>query len=104
MLLAIVERFHRRDQQIVADAAFLGLGKPLVLQRTGVDEEVLPLAFTALVALQRDIEAGVAAHRHAAVHRHDFFLGDAEVGRDLGHILRLQIAFFERVDLVLHPP
>ena len=88
MLLALVEGFHRRHQQVVADAGFLVVGDHLVLKRAGVDQEVLPLALAALVALERDVEAGVAAHAHAAVHRDDLVLGDAEVGRDLGHVLR----------------
>ncbi len=103
MPLTLVEALHRVHQQVVADAAFLVLGDQLVLERSGVDQEVLPLALAAFVALEADVERGVAAHRHPAVHRHDFVLGDAEVGRDLGHVRRLQIAFLERVDLVFHP-
>ena len=103
MLLAIVQRLHGGDQQVVPDLSLLILGHQLVLERTGVDEEILPLALAAFVAFQRHIEAGVATHRHAAIHRHDFVFGHAQVGRDLRHVLGLQIALFERVDLVLHP-
>ena len=104
MLLAVVQRFHRAVEQGVPDALFLLVGDQLVLQRAIVDQEVLPLVLGALVALKRRVEAGVAAHRHAAVHRDDLVLGDAEVGRDLGHVRGLEVAFLERVDLVFHPP
>ena len=45
VLLAVVERVHRLDQQLVADLRLLGLGDALVLERLGVDQPVLPAAF-----------------------------------------------------------
>src|SRR3546814_8844824 len=68
----------------MAHVAFLRLGDALVLQRAFVAEQVLPLAVAILA--HRDVERRVAAHRHAAVHARDLFLGDAEVGRDLGEM------------------
>jgi membrane protein len=102
MLFSVVQALKRRHQQIVTDPTFLILGNHFVLQRATVDQEILPLVF-ALAVFQRGVEAGVAAHRHAAIHGHDFFLGHAEVSGDLGHVRGLEIAFLERFDLVLHP-
>src|SRR3546814_2122574 len=52
MALALVQRFERLVAQVVAHAAFLGLGDAPVLQRFLVAEPVLPLAVALL------------AHRH----------------------------------------
>ena len=101
MALALVQRPQGLDQQIVPQPAFLGLGDALVLQRLAVDEEVLPATFA--VIAQRHVERGVPAHRHATVHRDHVLFGDAEIGRDLGDVLGLEVAILEGVDLVLHP-
>src|SRR5690242_3247898 len=103
MPLAVIQAFERAHEQVVADACLLILSDRLVLEGAVIDEEILPLAFAALIAFQRGIEAGVAAHAHAAVHRHHLFLGDPEIGGDLGDVRGLEIAFLESVDLVLHP-
>ena len=67
VLLAVVEAVHRLDQQLVPNLALFIVGDDFVLERAVVDQEVLPLAFAVGVA-QRGVEAGVAAHAHAAVH------------------------------------
>src|SRR3546814_13076619 len=81
--------------------SFLRPGDAFVLQPAFVAEQVLPLAVAILA--HRDVERRVAAHRHAAVHARDLFLGDAEVGRDLGEMFGRQVAVLERFEIVLHP-
>src|SRR5665213_3743622 len=60
VLLAVVQRLHRLDQQLVADPRLLGSGDALVLERFGVDTPILPLAVPSLA--QRDVHRGVSAH------------------------------------------
>ena len=101
MLFAIVEVGHRLDQHLVTLGAFLLLGDAFVLQRIGVLQPILPLAIAILA--HRNVERGIAAHRHATVHRHHVIFRHAQIGRDLSHVLGAQIAILERLDIVLHP-
>ena len=90
VLFAFVERAHRLGQQGVAVAGFLCVGDHFVLQRAVVLQHVLPLAFAIFV--ERDVEAGIAAHHHAAVHVDHLMLGNAQLGGDGLHVIGMQIA------------
>ena len=64
-----------------------------------VDQPILPLAGFAFSRPDRGVERSVAGE--AAVHRDHFFLGHVQLGGDLGHLVRLQIAFLDGLDLAL---
>ena len=60
-----------------------------------------PGAFFAVA--HRDVERAVAAHHHAPVHVDHFLLGHAEVGRDLGHVVGMEVRILVGFELLLHP-
>ena len=97
MALTFVERFHRTFEQAHAGAELVCLGEALGLAGGVVGDPVLPFGF-AVHAADRGVERGVAAGRHAAVHRSDFLFSHAELGGDRGEVLRAQVAFFHRAD------
>ena len=75
------------------------LDQHLFLAVVIVDQPILPLAGFAFGGADRRVERGVAGE--AAVHRHHFLLADVQLGRDLGDLVRLQVALVERLDLAL---
>src|SRR5690606_10551717 len=95
--LALVERLERLGKKLVAHVALFGLRDALVLERSFVAEQILPLAVAILA--HRHVERRVAAHRHAAVHADHLVLGDAEVLRDLRDIFGRQIAILEGLEI-----
>ena len=103
MLLAIVQRIHGFSQHFVADLGFFSFGNRFVVQRTIIGQPVLPFARTFLAIAHLDVQRTVAAHHHPAVHIDDFLLRHAQIGRYLRHVVRMKIAIFVSVEVLLHP-
>ena len=103
MLFAIIERIHRIGQHFVPNLRFFRVGNRFVLQRAIIGQPVLPFARTFFAIAHLDVERAIAAHHHPAVHVDDFLLWNAQIGGDLGHVVRMQVAVFISVQVFLHP-
>src|SRR4051812_6903482 len=98
MALALVQVGHGALQQGAALAQLLALGQGDFLRILLVHQPILP--FPLAIGAQRRIERVVGAGK-ASVHVDDVLLRHVQLGRDLGHVFRRQVAFVDRLHLAL---
>ncbi len=97
--LALVQNLQRTRQHRLAGIQFVLLDEHGFLAVVIVGEPILPLTGITIGRLDRRVQRRIAGE--AAVHRDHVFFRHAELGGDFPHLLRLQVALFDRLQAAL---